>query len=107
MGAGHVWALEDTPAAEREISLIMDSNDDSIRISFADSGRGIEKGTEDMIFSPTFSTKRSSKGQLIGTGMGLSIVKTFVEDHANGNISVISPGRLSGAEFIITVPLKK
>ncbi len=102
-----VWALEDTPAAEREISLIMDCNDESIRISFADSGRGIEKGTENMIFSPTFSTKRNKKGKQIGTGMGLSIVKTFVEDHANGNISVISPGRLGGAEFIIIVPLKK
>lgn len=99
-----IWALEDTPSSERIISISINSQDNFIIVNFADSGKGIEKGTEEMIFMPTFSTKRNRKGEQIGTGMGLSIVKTFIEDHADGSIDVKSPGRLGGAEFIIRVP---
>ncbi len=99
-----IWALEDIPAANRKICISIKNNDDNIKINFADSGKGLEKGTENMIFAPTFSTKRNEKGEQIGTGMGLSIIKTFVENHAKGSIIAISPGRIGGAEFVITIP---
>lgn len=99
-----VWAMEKTTAAERQISVKIYLEKDVLRINFADAGCGLEKGTEDMIFMPTFSTRRNRKGVQTGTGMGLSIVKTFVEEHADGSISVVSPGRLGGAEFDISVP---
>jgi len=51
-----------------------------------------------------YSTRRDERGTVIGTGMGLSIVKTFVIDHAKGTISAIPKGALGGAEFIITIP---
>ncbi len=102
-----VWAMEDTPAAKRAISIKMYTTNNIVHVNFADSGKGLEKGTENMIFMPTFSTKRNEKGEQIGTGMGLSIVKSFVEDHANGSMFVKSPGRLGGAEFDIHIPAVK
>jgi sensor histidine kinase regulating citrate/malate metabolism len=36
--------------------------------------------------------------------MGLFIVRSFVEDHAHGNISVVAHGTLGGAGFSISVP---
>lgn len=73
-------------------------------LTFDDSGVGLEAGTESMIFLPAFSTKRSARGELIGTGMGLFIVKAFVEEHSNGAISVAARGALGGAGFEIRVP---
>ena len=60
-----------------------------VGISFADEGPGIRGENRDKIFKPFFSTKR--KGE--GSGLGLSICKTIVEEHG-GSIGFVSePGR--------------
>lgn len=101
------WALEDKPAAERRIEVAIQDGGVDWVIIFHDSGIGLEAGTEDMIFLPAFSTKRSARGELIGTGMGLFIVKSFIEDHSHGTISVSPQGKLGGASFEIRVPKAK
>jgi signal transduction histidine kinase len=88
----------------RVIRVSLTERKTEVFLSFADSGRGIEAGTEESIFEPMFSTRRNAKGKVEGTGMGLSLVKTFVEDHSGGRIKVVSPGCLGGAEFQICVP---
>ena len=100
-----VWALEDIPAEERKlrVKLRTTAQEKKLEMFFADSGKGLEAGTADKIFLPTFSTKRNQRGDVIGTGMGLSIVKSFVEDYPQGTISVKSPSDLGGAEFHIQV----
>ena len=100
------WALEDTPKEQRKISVALRVEEGNGVIEFQDSGRGIEVGTEQHIFNAAFSTKRNKKGDAIGTGMGLAIVKTFVEDHAGGRISLVPKGELGGAKFRIVVPLQ-
>lgn len=102
-----VWALEDTPAGSRFIRIRVKEIDGYLEMTFADSGRGLEPGTHDKIFLPTFSTKRNDKGEVVGTGMGLTIVKSFVEDHEGGSVEVKSPSDLNGAEFIIKIPIPK
>lgn len=99
-----IWALRDTPKGHRAINLTAESTDGFIIIRFSDSGCGIESGTENHLFNPMYSTRRDDKGNVVGTGMGLSIVKTFVEDHAKGSIQAIKNCVLGGAEFIIRVP---
>ena len=47
------------------------------KITFADSGCGLEAGTADKIFLPTFSTKRNEQGEIIGTGLGIDNCKGF------------------------------
>lgn len=99
-----IAAMQDTPADRRKISVGLREAEDNVILTFADSGIGLEAETEMRIFEPMFSTRRDRKGNTDGTGMGLAIVKTFVEEHSEGTIAVISPGFLGGAEFEIKVP---
>jgi len=71
---------------------------DYIKLTIADTGEGIRPDIIDRIFEPFFTTKAIGEG----TGMGLTAVKTIVENH-NGSISVSSnPGK--GTTFHIFLP---
>lgn len=98
------WALEDVPAAQRRICVKLGSAGESWKLVFDDSGVGLEAGTQELIFLPAYSTKRSARGEMIGTGMGLFIVKSFVEEHSNGKVSAQTKGAIGGASFEILVP---
>lgn len=100
-----IWALKKTAIGERFISVNIQEENEHMLISFADSGFGLESGTEEQIFQPMYSTRLDRKGSVEGTGMGLSIVKSFVDNHTGGNISATPKGRLGGAEFTIKIPL--
>ena len=100
-----VWALDKNWIEKRKIRISMWEVEDHLEITFADSGRGLEAGTKDKIFLPTFSTKRNKKGEIDGTGLGLAIVKSFVEDYKGGSINVESPCDLGGAQFYIQIPV--
>lgn len=104
MISNSIWALRETPKGARFIKISATDDSDFVEIRFFDSGCGIESGAERHIFNPMYSTRRDERGSIVGTGMGLSIVKTFVCDHAKGEIAVISNGALGGAEFVIKVP---
>lgn len=99
-----VWALDDIPKEDRKIRVKLYETNQSLNLSFADSGIGIEAGVIDKIFAPTFSTKRNQRGDVIGTGMGLAIVENFVNGYG-GSINVESPSDLGGAQFHISIPL--
>lgn len=98
------WALEDIPANQRVVCVNLIDAGESWKLTFDDSGIGLEAGTEELIFLPAYSTKRSARGEMIGTGMGLFIVKSFVEEHSNGTVSALPKGVLGGASFEIFVP---
>lgn len=102
-----VWALEDTPSDYRQIRIRIYESDGVLCLAFADSGRGLESGTELLVFSPTFSTKRNERGDVIGTGMGLAIIKNLIEVGHGGTVEVVSPSDIGGAEFRILVPIPK
>lgn len=70
------------------------------RISFKDTGPGIEPDILDRIFDPFFTTKKQGEG----SGLGLDIVKKIVEKH-NGIIEVDSKMG-EGADFIIKLPME-
>ena len=99
-----VWAMKNTPAAERRIGVELRRVDGNYELIFSDSGIGLAADTEDKIFYPTYSTKRNERGEVFGTGMGLTIVKNFVETNSGGSIRAIAKGRFGGATFVVSVP---
>lgn len=100
-----ITALDPTPLPDRRIfvSTTYDAELNAFLITFADSGKGIRDEDLDQIWSPLFSTKVDTRGQPIGTGLGLTIVKNVVEEYG-GNIEVEGHGRLGGAEFRVMLP---
>lgn len=72
---------------------------DCVCLSVEDSGLGMDETTISHIFEPFFTTKPAGHG----TGLGLSVIYSIVEQH-NGRVEVDSvPG--SGSRFNIYFPL--
>jgi two-component system, NtrC family, sensor kinase len=73
-----------------------------VRITIADSGKGIPKAAIKQIYEPLFTTKGS-----IGTGLGLWVAKQLIEKHG-GAIRVHSAvdGDRKGTTFSILLPLE-
>jgi len=77
----------------------------SIQVTISDNGCGMDKETIDRIFDPFFSTKDISEG----TGLGLTIVKTLIDEH-NGDIKVrsnVGEGTVITLNFPIVSDKKK
>ena len=72
--------------------------DDGIEIRFSDTGSGIGPDKIDKIFDPFFTTKDPGRG----TGLGLWIVYSIIENHC-GSIRVESE-KGKGAQFVIFLP---
>jgi signal transduction histidine kinase len=76
-------------------------NSTGIRITIADSGRGIPAANKSKLFEPFFTTKND-----VGTGLGLWVCANIVQKH-NGSIRVksnTSPGR-SWTVFSVFLPI--
>ncbi len=82
---------------EIHIHTWMENN--NLKVSFRDTGKGMDAETKSHIFEPFYTTKEVGKG----TGLGLSIAYGIIEKH-KGTIEVKSEvGK--GTEFMITLPL--
>jgi len=76
-----------------------DESAGSVKIVFADTGKGISMENLSRIFTPFFTTRQQ------GTGLGLSITQRIIEQHG-GEINVLSsPGK--GTNFSIIFPYPK
>lgn len=99
------WALENKDKNNRRIKIIFERiGGTRLKLAFMDSGCGLESGQENAIFLPMNSGKIDMKGNSIGTGMGLSIIKTQVEEHMpSGTITAQQFSEIGGAGFYIEV----
>lgn len=87
-----------------EILVNVLDNKDHVLISVKDTGVGIPKDKLEMIFERFGQVDKTSKRNHEGTGIGLSLVKSFVELHG-GTIHIKS--KLGeGSEFIINLPVR-
>lgn len=90
-------ALKYTPAGG-DIFVSLKDEGEKLRLDIRDTGKGIEKEEADKIFERFFQ----AKGAASGTGIGLALVKSFVELH-HGQVWVESElGK--GSDFIVEIP---
>jgi len=85
---------------EGSIWVSTTSCNDSVQITFKDTGYGIAPENINKIFEPFFTTKEPGKG----TGLGLAICYGIIEEH-EGKISVDSKGIGHGTTFMISLPI--
>jgi PAS domain S-box-containing protein len=80
-----------------------DGKTPGMRITFADTGTGVDRATMRQIFEPFFTTKAET-----GTGLGLWVVAQLVERHG-GQVRVWSRRRAgsSGTAFSVFLPLNE
>ena len=88
-----------------QIDVIADKTGKNIRIKVIDNGFGIEAKYMDKIFQRFYRIKNDKTRFLVGTGLGLPIVKNIV-DSMNGYIEVESEvGK--GSTFTVILPLEQ
>jgi signal transduction histidine kinase len=83
------------------LKLALAQERDMVKFTASDTGHGMPREVIAKIFDPFFTTKEFGKG----TGLGLTVVKGIIEEHA-GTIHVESePDR--GTQFTISLPIHR
>jgi len=81
------------------VTITTGCNEDSVIITIADNGIGMDEHTSRHIFEPFFTTRKVGEG----TGLGLSVVFNIIARH-NGHIEVHSRSGI-GSIFTISIPM--
>ncbi len=85
-----------------QVEVRMTTEENNAVITIRDSGVGISAGLEEKIFQPFEQIEPDVANP--GLGIGLSLVRQFVELH-EGDIRVESMGKAKGSTFFIRLPL--
>jgi signal transduction histidine kinase len=85
-----------------DIILACEAEEDDVRVMVKDSGIGIPLDEQEYIFERFYRVKSNRVTSIVGSGLGLTIVKSLIELH-HGRVGVTSkPG--FGSEFWFTLP---
>ncbi|ADN10204.1 PAS domain-containing sensor histidine kinase [Sulfurimonas autotrophica] len=92
-------AFKENNIKNKKISVIVVNNKESVLITIEDNAGGIRIDNLQKVFEPYFSTKSKN-----GTGLGLYMCKTIINEHLHGNISLNS--NTNGTKVAIQLPNK-
>ena len=93
-----VDALSGSDDDDNFIKVEIYNLDDKVGVSIEDSGGGVDQEIIDKVFDLYFTTKDASKG----TGLGLYMTKTIIENNLNGHIHIKNSDY--GLKTIISIP---
>lgn len=85
--------------------LYKDENIHYVILKVKDSGKGIEEGEADKIFTPFYQIPETSGINLSGTGIGLSLVYTIVQLHRG--VIYVDNTETKGACFVVILPVSR
>lgn len=94
-------ALKYTPAGGDIFVSLKTEDKDSLRIDVRDTGKGISNEEAEKVFERFFQ----AKGAASGTGIGLALVKSFVELHHGRAWVECEPDK--GSDFIVVIPCEQ
>jgi len=92
-------AFKENNIKNKKIAVIVVNNKESVLITIEDNAGGIRIDNLQKVFEPYFSTKSKN-----GTGLGLYMCKTIINEHLHGNISLNS--NTNGTKVAIQLPNK-
>lgn len=93
---------------QKKIEISWQKKENDIEIIFSDNAKGLDSKYKDYpeeIFNLNESSKTDNKGNKVGTGLGLYIVKSIIEEYNNSSISIIKID--NGLTFKITFKTRK
>ncbi|MCM1068078.1 MAG: substrate-binding domain-containing protein [Muribaculaceae bacterium] len=93
-------AFKYTPA-NGSIDVALSATDSEVRISVTDTGKGISAEDLSHIFERFFQVDKIHPN---GSGIGLSLAKSFIELHQGTLAATSEPGK--GSTFIVTLPVR-
>ena len=92
-------ALLETAAKNPKISILGYKKDSFAYLEIEDNAGGVADAIMNKVFDPYFSTKTKKDG----TGLGLYMSKTIIQEHCSGEITLTNSDK--GALFIIKLPM--
>jgi PAS domain S-box-containing protein len=93
-------ALCDHNTENATIAITGNQKESNVYLTIEDNAGGVPKEIIDKIFDPYFSTKKKKDG----TGLGLYMSKTIIEEHCNGTL-MLENSKI-GACFTIILPIE-
>jgi signal transduction histidine kinase len=85
-----------------KVAILYASDEQMHRISISDQGIGIPVDEQAKVFKGFYRASNAVASKLPGTGLGLYLVKTVIEQHG-GNVSFVS-GAEKGTTFTLSLP---
>nr|WP_241006623.1 HAMP domain-containing sensor histidine kinase [Morganella morganii] len=92
----------------RRITISAEEFSSILQITYQDTGPGISSAIDEQndIFEPQVTTKKDEYGNIVGTGLGMWIIKKTVEEYAGKSIILKNIGE-SGFGIRFELPMRK
>lgn len=97
-------AIKYTPKGAIAVSVRTLRGEGKVRVEIKDTGIGMDKETLSKVFDKFSRGENAKEVNTAGSGLGLFIVRTFVEAH-KGKVWIESEGVGKGSMFIVELPL--
>ena len=89
--------------SDGKVSILVDVKNDNLEIRITDTGIGIPQEDQSKIFSKFFRASNAVRSFTDGSGLGLSVVKSYVEE-SGGTVRFESQENI-GTTFIMSLPI--